>query len=280
MKYANKPRQAVGLTLAVATLLGGCGGMPKSQALLNAERAYADAKADPEVLRYAATELGRAEQALNQAQVTESADEMEAYAYIGERRVGAAQAVTEKKLAQEALARLGREQGQVQLEMRELEANRARAESAMAQQEREQAVREREQALAETRKLQQELKALQAEKTARGMVMTLGDVLFATGKADLLPGAMDTIDRLAQFMREYPGKSLLIEGHTDSVGSEEYNQRLSERRALSVKDALASRGIDSRRIRTLGLGETRPVADNATDAGRLKNRRVEIVIQD
>lgn len=271
--YSLRPLQVSVLTIAVAALLGGCGSMPKNQALQDAEQAYATAKSDPKVLQHGSKELSRAEEALSRARSTEEPADMNTYAYVSERRTAVAQAVTEKKLAQEKLDRLSREKGQVQIEMRELEAQQARSQRNTAEQQRELA-------RAETRKLQQQLTALQAEKTARGMVMTLGDVLFATGKADLLPGAMDTIGRLAEFMGEYSEKRLLIEGHTDSVGSEEYNQRLSERRAMSVKTALTNRGVDPQRIRTIGLGETRPVADNSTDAGRLKNRRVEIVIQD
>lgn len=146
--------------------------------------------------------------------------------------------------------------------------------------EKEAALLEREQALADAEALRLELAELQALKTERGMVMTLGDVLFSTGKTELLPGAMATITKLADFLAEYSEKTILIEGHTDSVGSESSNQGLSERRALSVKAALAEAGVDESRIDTLGLGESTPMASNDTDAGRLKNRRVEIVIRD
>jgi outer membrane protein OmpA-like peptidoglycan-associated protein len=266
-------------TLAVG-IVTGCGGLPKSQSLLQAEQAYADAKSDTEVLRHASSELARAEQALNRARSAEESAVMDTYAYVSERRTGVARAATEKRMGQEELNRLSRERDQVQLEIREMETANARAQREEALREREFALAEREQAVAEARKLQEELAALQAEKTARGMVMTLGDVLFATAKADLLPGAMDTIQRLSAFMGQYPEKTLLIEGHTDSVGSDEYNQGLSERRAMAVKVALEGHGVDPMRISTQGFGKTRPIADNGSDAGRLKNRRVEIVIRD
>ena len=128
--------------------------------------------------------------------------------------------------------------------------------------------------------LRRELLALQAVKTERGMVMTLGDVLFATGKAELQPGAATTIQRLANFLEEYPEKTVLIEGFTDSTGSADFNQGLSERRALSVRQALVNAGVSPERISTEGFGMSRPVADNATAEGRQRNRRVEIVIQD
>lgn len=128
--------------------------------------------------------------------------------------------------------------------------------------------------------LRRELLALQAVKTERGMVMTLGDVLFATAKADLQPGADSTIQRLAGFLEEYPEKTVLIEGFTDSTGGADFNQGLSERRALAVRQALVNAGVSATRISTEGFGMSRPVADNATAEGRQMNRRVEIVIQD
>ena len=112
------------------------------------------------------------------------------------------------------------------------------------------------------------------------MVITLGDVLFSTGKADLQPGAMSTIERLALFMAEYPAKTVLIEGYTDDVGSENFNLGLSDRRAASVRNALLAAGVSPLRISTIGYGEARPIASNSTPEGRQMNRRVEIVIQD
>jgi outer membrane protein OmpA-like peptidoglycan-associated protein len=105
-------------------------------------------------------------------------------------------------------------------------------------------------------------------------------VLFDTGEAALKHGATTTIDRLAQFMRDYPERSVRIEGHTDSVGSDETNQALSERRAAAVGDALVGRGIETQRVAILGVGEARPVATNDTVAGRQQNRRVEVIVSD
>jgi outer membrane protein OmpA-like peptidoglycan-associated protein len=110
--------------------------------------------------------------------------------------------------------------------------------------------------------------------------LTLGDVLFDTGEATLKAGAATTIDRLAQFMRDYPEHAVRIEGHTDSTGSDETNRSLSERRAQSVRDALLARGLAAERIATLGYGEAQPIANNDTAAGRQQNRRVEIVVSD
>jgi outer membrane protein OmpA-like peptidoglycan-associated protein len=112
------------------------------------------------------------------------------------------------------------------------------------------------------------------------MVMTLSDVLFDTAQATLKPGADRAVDRLAQFLKDSPGTHVLIEGHTDSVGSDDYNVALSERRAQAVADALTARGVSADRIQTKGLGKSYPVATNDTQAGRQQNRRVEIVFSD
>jgi outer membrane protein OmpA-like peptidoglycan-associated protein len=119
---------------------------------------------------------------------------------------------------------------------------------------------------------------LQAKQTDRGLVLTLGDVLFDTGQATLKPGAMSTIQRLAEFLRESPERGVTIEGHTDSVGADSYNMLLSENRARSVSSALSGQGIPTDRIVAVGKGESTPVAGNDSAAGRQQNRRVEIIV--
>jgi outer membrane protein OmpA-like peptidoglycan-associated protein len=125
--------------------------------------------------------------------------------------------------------------------------------------------------------LEQELADMRARKTDRGMVLTLGDVLFDTGKSTLKPGAYSTIDRLAGVLKESEGRRVAIEGHTDSVGSEEMNLTLSERRADAVRSALIERGVRSEQIVATGKGESTPVASNDNAAGRQQNRRVEMI---
>ncbi len=105
------------------------------------------------------------------------------------------------------------------------------------------------------------------------------DVLFDVDSALLKPGAHDELFRVARVLNQYPQTTLLVAGHTDSTGSEAYNQRLSERRAEVVKNALVGNGVDPQRIRTVGYGESRPIASNATESGRQLNRRVEIRIE-
>ncbi|PIE36476.1 MAG: hypothetical protein CSA54_04310, partial [Gammaproteobacteria bacterium] len=121
---------------------------------------------------------------------------------------------------------------------------------------------------------------LKAEHTERGMILTLGDVLFARNEAALSSGASRNMDRIAAFMRKYPERRAIIEGHTDSSGEAEYNLELSRERALSVKKALMMRGVHHSRLSTEGFGESTPVASNGTVDGRQANRRVEIVFPD
>jgi outer membrane protein OmpA-like peptidoglycan-associated protein len=126
--------------------------------------------------------------------------------------------------------------------------------------------------------LQAELQQLKATQTNRGIVLTLGDVLFDTGRSEMNPGAGIKMNQLAQFLNEHPDRRVEIDGFTDSVGSDAYNDDLSERRANSVKAAIVSRGIDPSRINTQGYGKAYPVASNSDSGGRQLNRRVEVVI--
>jgi outer membrane protein OmpA-like peptidoglycan-associated protein len=118
------------------------------------------------------------------------------------------------------------------------------------------------------------------KQTDRGLVLTLEDVLFETGRADLKPGAANRLDEVVAYLAEHPDKHVMVEGHTDSVGTPSFNQQLSEARAVSVKSFLARRGVSPFQIHTRGYGESFPVASNANDGGRQQNRRVELVITD
>ena len=128
-----------------------------------------------------------------------------------------------------------------------------------------------------------QLRSLVAEitnlrETSRGLVISLSDILFETGKATLKPGAVQNINRIAAVLNQYPDYQISVEGHTDSRGSDAYNQTLSENRARAVANALIAAGIASTRMSSKGFGESQPVADNSTAAGMQQNRRVEVVV--
>jgi len=121
---------------------------------------------------------------------------------------------------------------------------------------------------------------LDAKKTDRGLVVTLGDVLFDTNKAQLSSGGMRGVQKLSDVLKQYPQRNVLIEGFTDSTGSDSLNQELSARRAKAVRTVLQDTGISADRIANRGYGQTFPVASNSTAAGRQLNRRVEIIVSD
>jgi outer membrane protein OmpA-like peptidoglycan-associated protein len=133
-------------------------------------------------------------------------------------------------------------------------------------------------AAAQSADLQHQLDELHARPTDHGLVLTLGDTLFTSGKADLKTGATSHLSRLVVFLNKYPGRSVSIEGYTDSIGGDDYNLGLSQRRADAVKSYLIDQGIDSSRLSAIGRGNSEPVAGNETPSGRQQNRRVELVI--
>ena len=215
---------------------------------------------------------------------------------IADRKVEIAKARAATNYAEERRGELGEERERARLDARTREADRAqeraitaRSDAAAARGAAEtargnaEAARlsaaeaEREAAL-QAEKMQRQIDALQAEATDRGLVLTLGDVLFATGRADLKGGATGNLNKLVAFLNEYPNRNVEIEGHTDDVGSDESNQSLSERRAESVKSYLVGQGIGSQRVTASGKGEAYPLVSNTSDGGRQQNRRVEVII--
>src|SRR5205807_3097664 len=119
---------------------------------------------------------------------------------------------------------------------------------------------------------------LQTRDTARGLIVNMSDVLFDTAKFSLRPEAREKLARVAGIVSGHPGLKLEVEGHTDNVGGDDYNQKLSEQRGMSVRDYLTQQGISSNSVTTEGFGKTKPVASNDTSAGRQQNRRVELVV--
>jgi outer membrane protein OmpA-like peptidoglycan-associated protein len=288
------PFSLFGLLLGVVL---GCA-KPMPQALVEARAAVDAASNNAEVARYAPVQLDEAQQAIRQAEALwhDEEDEAEAahQAYLVSRRVAIALVVTEGAKAVEEGKALARQREAVLLEVRTAEADRAlsvaekkaeeaRRDRAAAEQARLEAEQARAEALAlaeSERKLREELAELQAQQTERGIVLTLGEVLFDVDEATLKAGATQSLSRLVAFLKEYPDRQVLVEGHTDSTGSEQYNLDLSQRRAESVVQFLALNGILPERAIARGYGKAYPVAGNETAAGRQRNRRVEIVILD
>jgi outer membrane protein OmpA-like peptidoglycan-associated protein len=214
-------------------------------------------------LEAARKSLQDAEMALQQKQPPAVVDH---YAYLAKRHAEAGEARVSEAHSRQQVASAQGDRDKILMDSRGRETEAAKNQTASAQ--------------AQLANAQQQLADLQAKQTDRGVVVTLGDVLFDTGQATLKPGADLAINRLATFLSSNPQTKVLIEGHTDSRGSDDYNIGLSERRARVVSTALESRGISDAQIQTLGRGKAYPVASNDTPEGRQQNRRVEIVFSD
>jgi outer membrane protein OmpA-like peptidoglycan-associated protein len=273
-------RILTGMGLALA--LGACATMPQPNAALETARAAVQtAEADPNVNKYAPLDLDRARKDLSiaeDASLHHKDVEVDQPAYLATQNARLAQAHAATKADDARVAAGQIERDQIMLAARTHEAENAKQSAANARAVADVALNQRDQATEETARVQAELDALKATPTPRGMVMTLGDVLFDTGRAELKSGATRKIDQLAQFLMEHPDRRVQIEGFTDSVGTDSYNEDLSQRRADAVKAALINRGIAPSRIGTEGYGKAYPVANNNDSGGRQLNRRVEVVI--
>jgi outer membrane protein OmpA-like peptidoglycan-associated protein len=297
----NTGKSHLAVASAVAIVMAACASQPQRiNEVEEARIAVQDVESSPDAGKYAAAEVSAAHEALRDAEQLadkhKSRKDISQAAYLAKRHADIAAEQIAKGQAEEKTAAAEAERARVILQAREQEAAAARSQAEAAAQradaEKQQADALRQQAQSaqaqaqitaenaqrEAAELAAQLRDLQAKQTDRGLVLTLGDVLFDTGQATLKPGAASTIDRLASFLEKSPDRSVAIEGHTDSVGSEAYNLQLSESRANAVKAALMAKGIPAERVTTVGKGEDEPVASNAEAAGRQQNRRVEIII--
>lgn len=227
-------------------MLAGCA-VERNRGLEEAKLNLSQVKQNREIADNAPVALYNAEQTINRADKIWEEDEDEEYVdhlvYMANQHMKIAEVNAQEKKSEDEFERLSDKSKQMQLNAR-------------------------------TR----ELEALRAQQTDRGMMVTLGDVLFQTGKSNLNPGTLQNLYRLATYLRENPNRKVVVEGHTDSVGSNHSNQRLSERRAHSVAGFLISNGVDASRVVDVGYGEDYPVDTNSTAAGRKNNRRVEVVV--
>lgn len=274
----------VALAAGIAAIMSGCATQEEISEVEAARAVVAQVEASPMASR-AAANVNDARNALNRAEeAMEDGDDVHTikhHAYVATRQ---AQIANEKILtaqAEEEIKKAESERQTVIANARERDAQQAMSAAeearlrAMSAEERaEQLAQERE----KLAKQLQDLKDLNARQTERGLVLTLGDVLFDVDQSTLKPGAMSTMDRLATFLKEQNERGVIVEGHTDSTGSAEYNMQLSQRRADAVRTALVDRGVSRSQIEALGKGKDMPVASNDSPGGRQQNRRVEIII--
>lgn len=213
--------------------------------------------------------------------------EFEHQLYITERKLDIARALAEKNAAEERVAssEVRRQNILLSAKERELlekqeEAETAKMAATVYAAEAHAAREELDDIRTRAQQLEDEVEDLKMKETERGLVLSLNNILFELNKSELKPGADRTINKVAEFLNEYPDRTVTIEGFTDSTGDEDYNQALSEERAVAVARGLVQQGVDAERVETVGYGESNPVASNDTRAGRQQNRRVEIVISD
>ena len=290
--------------LSIATLAG-CASVQENALLDEARNDYSAAQNNPQVNSLAPTELKQAGDALSKAsdasKMKEDAAVVTHLAFLAKQRVAIAQETARQKVAETAVTNAATERSKIRLDARTAEANKAQQSAVASQRQaddsQQNAVASQRQAEASqqaaatsqqqtrdaemrTGLLETQLKELNAKKTERGLVITLGDVLFDTNKAQLKSGGTRSLQKLADFLKQYPQRKAQVEGYTDSTGSADYNLELSDRRANAVRSSLVGMGIGNDRITTHGYGQESPVASNDTADGRQLNRRVEIVLSD
>ena len=249
-----------------ALLLGGCAGSQQqssSEALEKARSSFQAVKENSDVLRSAPKDVIRAGESLARADRLSSywgsTDDVSHYAYLSQRYSDIAGQNSALSLNQERAAKLELERQRLQLALREAKLLSVQEQSNW---------------------LEEQMVSLATSETERGLVMTLGDVLFDAGQANLKASANRTVLKLVQFLRLNPRRVVRIEGYSDSRGDKLENLELSRARAQTVADVLIDLGIDSKRIEVQGHGQSFPVAENASSMGRAQNRRVEIVFSD
>lgn len=287
-----KKIQYLPMTLIALAILSGCNTTRNNTSLAEAHSNYNNASVNPNVTNLAALELKEASDSLNKADAALSKGEDTAtvnhLAYLANQRVTIAQETANRKSSEIAITNATAERNQVRLDARTAEADAAKKQVASMQKTADQQAEELAAANANSANDQAYiakqtalLNELNAKQTKRGLVITLGDVLFSVNQAQLKSGGMRNVQKLADFLKEFPQHKVLIEGYTDSTGSASLNQKLSERRADTVRKALVEvAGIDGDRVATRGYGKEFPVAANDTATGRQLNRRVEIIISD
>ena len=260
-------------TTVASVLLAACAVTPlKPDGASEARNKLTQLQSDPNLTNRAPLAIKEADAAVRAAEQPQTDKEQGAYlVYMADRKVEIARAQADTSLAEDHVAEGKVASARAEGAEQKAAADQARDEAGAANL----AAANSQQQNAE---LQRQIDELHAKPTDRGLVVTLGDVLFASGKADVMSGAAGNLDRLAAFLNKYPDRTVAIEGYTDNVGSEQYNQGLSERRADSVKSYLAGQGVGMLRLSALGKGESGAVADNSSATGRQQNRRVEVVI--
>ena len=265
------------LSMAIATILSACTATPERNETLERARTLVPEMEQSSRAGVAAADIANARSSLDAAnRLAESKSRKADMEFEATNAVLSAQIANEKILtaqANEQVADGTARRQAVLLQARERDVTRSTNQASDAR-------READLSTTRANSLEAELADMKLQKTERGLVLTLGDVLFDTAQATLKAGAHSPLDRLATVLKDKPERSVLIEGHTDNVGSDRNNMDLSERRAQSVRSSLTQRGVDGGQITAVGKGENYPIASNDSAGGRQSNRRVELIFTD
>ena len=247
-----------------------------AQAAAAAREAKARADADAEAKRRADAEAARAQAEQARIQAEQARAQAEQAKAEAERMKQEAVAAAQEAARQKEAAEKAKAEAVAQQQVLSAETDKARAAAAQSESLRQQAEKEKQELRA--RLLQQLNSILATRDSARGLIANMSDVLFRSGSFELLPGARERLAKVSGIVLAYPSLHVAVEGHTDSVGSDEYNQELSEHRAQSVRDYFVQQGIPANAIEARGFGKSEPIASNDTAEGRQQNRRVELVL--
>lgn len=270
MNTTHSPFHPLIAAAVAAALLAACASVPTQPAGSAALRSrLSTLQADPQLAGRAPLAVEQANIAVTAAEQPQTDPVINAHLqFMADRKISIAAADARSQWSIDQRKGITDERAAMQLKERTQEADVAKQNTALA-------VADGQRNAAD---LQQQINDLQAKETDRGLVLTLGDVLFTTGTADLNMGAGTQLTKLAGFLSKYPDRTAQIEGYTDSVGTDEYNQGLSQRRADAVKGYLVHQGIDAQRLTATGNGESSPIGDNNSATGRQQNRRVEVIM--
>jgi len=266
MNNLNHVFKGIGIVALSTALLTACATTTKTPSeVTDVRNKLQRLQSDPQLASRAPVSMKEAEAAVQAAEKVPKDEKLAHHlVWVADHKIDIAAAQAEARYLEDQRKGLAEDREKSRLDSRTREADFAKQDAEAARRQAEE--------------LQKQVAELNAKATDRGLVVTLGDVLFETGKSDLKSGAAANIAKLSTFLTQHPDRTVTIEGHTDSVGAEDYNLGLSQRRANAVQQFLLSQGIAANRLTAVGKGENFPVAGNDNDAGRQMNRRVEVII--